>query len=285
MPNLRQKYQRIREGDAMSDLYVNVESLDFWENATNSGNNLIGKLYLTQKVDVVSELPGGWVECRALMDGDHRIGFVMTKFLRSPVSPNREKLIASVSREFLRFEHGLGKENVEPFSEYVGEMWEALGEHIEGTDDEYPWAGAAISFMVRGAGEAYAGFRFSESSSRCVHHAIVARQQEDPSAPFWGLRLDEGRPEIGDIVARSNPGTAPAVDFDFASTHELFRSHADIVVQIDFPNNRLLAIGGNIGNSVGITRYDLAPGGFVADTGHTFLILKNRTDGDGYRSA
>ncbi len=265
----------------MSDMYVNVESLNFWESPTNSDNILIGKLYLTQKVDVVSEIPGGWVECRAYVDGDQSTGFVMAKFLRRPVSPNREKLIASVSRAFLRFEHGLGKENVEPFSEYVGEMWEALGEHIEGTDDEYPWAGAAISFMVRGAGEAYEGFRFSARSSTFIRHAITARQQKDTTAPFWGFRLEEARPEIGDIVARGRPGTAPTVNFDSAATHDHFLSHADIVVQIDSKNNRLLAIGGNISNSVGIARYDLAPGNVVATTGNTFAILKNRTDGDG----
>jgi hypothetical protein len=87
------------------------------------------------------------------------------------------------------------------------------------------------------------------------------------------------RPQIGDIVVRDNPAFAPAVTFDVAARLDSYRSHSDIVVAIDSANQRLLAIGGNLGDSVGIAVYDLAPGDFLGETRHTFALLRNRTDG------
>ncbi len=264
----------------MGDMYVNVESLNFREGPTSSEDNLIGKLYLTQKVDVVSEEPDEWVKCRATLNGSQRTGFVMAKFLRPPVTENREKLIASVHKQFMRFERGLGKENVDPFSGFVGEMWRAIGNNnLDGTDRDVPWSAAAISFMVRKAGAAYENFKFAAAHSKYIHHAIKARQQNNKDAPFWGFRLHEVRPEIGDIVARDNPEFGPVVTYDVAASLDAYRSHTDIVVQIDSANNRLFAIGGNVSHSVGVTEYKLAPGDFLSDSGHTFALLKNRTDG------
>lgn len=267
----------------MVDMYVNVESLNFREAPTSSGDNLIGKLFLTQKVDVIADdIEPGWFKCRAKVngDGDQKTGFVKQEFLRQPVSENREKLIASVHKQFMRFKRGMGKENVEPFSGFVEEMWRSIGVHnLDGTDQDVPWSAAAISFMVRKAGDAYADFRFAAAHSKYIHQAIRARLDDDESAPFWGFRLHEVRPEIGDIVARDNPSFGPAVTYDVAANLSTYRSHTDIVVQIDTANNVLLAIGGNVSNSVSVTKYPLAPGDFVSDSGHTFAILKNRTDG------
>ncbi|MBY5539309.1 DUF2272 domain-containing protein [Rhizobium leguminosarum] len=264
----------------MADMYVNVESLNFRENPTSAVDNIIGKLFLTQKVNVVSEEADGWVKCKANLDGSQKTGFVLVKFLREPVSENREKLIASVNKQFMRFERGLGKEHAEPFSGFVGEMWRAIGNNnLDGTDRDVPWSAAAISFMVRKAGDAYQEFKFAAAHSKYIHHAIKARRAGDTSAPFWGFRLNEVRPEIGDIIARDNPEFGPVVNYDVAAALDSYRSHTDIIVQIDSANNRMLAIGGNVSNSVSATEYKLAPGDFASDFGHTFAILKNRTDG------
>jgi hypothetical protein len=195
------------------------------------------------------------------------------------VTPHREALIASVNREFMRFDHGLGKENVAPFSGFVGEMWRALDiNNLDGTDRDVPWSAAAISFMVRSAGAAYSKFQFAAAHSKYVHQAIRARINGDKTVPFWGFRLNEMRPQIGDIVARDNPDFAPVVTFDVAAQLDSYRSHSDVVVHIDSEHQRLLAIGGNVSDSVSISVYDLAPGDFLADTQHTFALLHNRTD-------
>jgi hypothetical protein len=264
----------------MTAMYVDVEALNFRSSPDSTIDNRIGSLFLTQRVEVLGEAEvEGWVRVEATVAGVPKEGFVAKRFLRAPTTPNREALIASVNREFMRFDRGLGKENVTPFAGFVGEMWRAIGiDNLDGTDTDVPWSAAAISFMVRNAGDAYRKFRFAAAHSKFIHHAIQARARNDRTAPFWGFRLNEMRPQIGDIVARDNPDFAPVVTFDVAAQLDSYRSHTDIVVRIDSANQRLLAIGGNVGNSVGIAVYDLAPGDFLSTRGHTFALLRNRTD-------
>lgn len=263
----------------MSIMYVTAESLNFRSSPAVQDNNVIGSVFLMQPVELLADAADGWVRCSASLGGEKTEGFVTRKFLRAPVTKNREALIASVHREYMRFSRGLGKENVKPYSGYVGEMWKAIGlPHLDGTDVDVPWSAAAVSFMVRNAGEAYAKFKFAAAHSKFIHHAIQGRIKEDKSLPFWGYRLNEVKPQIGDIVARDNPTYAPTVTYDVAAALDSYRSHTDIVVHVDSAKQRLLAIGGNVGNTVGIAVYDLAPGDFLAETKHTFAILRNRTD-------
>lgn len=265
----------------MATMYVTAEALNLRAQPTADQDNRIGSLFLTQRVETLdAATPAGWVKIRAVIDSQSVEGFVARKFLRGPLTTNREALIAAVHTEYMRFNRGLGKEHIAPFAGFVGEMWRAIGvDNLDGTDVETPWSAAAISFMVRKAGPAYAKFKFAAAHAKFAHHAIRARQSNDTTVPFWGFRLDEVRPQIGDIVVRDNPDFAPAVNFDVAASLDSYRSHSDIVVAIESDRQRLLAIGGNVSNSVGISTYALAPGDFLSDAGHTFAILRNRTDG------
>jgi hypothetical protein len=263
----------------MSEMYVNVLSLNFRSRPTVGDDTLLGSVFLGQKLTNVEESDTeGWVSCTAALESGEQDGFVSRRFLRAPLSPSREALVASVHREWMRFKRGLGKEHIRPFAGFVGEMWAAIGKDLDGTDRGVPWSAAAISFMVRNAGQAYSGFRFHEAHSKYIHHAIRARLNDDRSVPFWGFRLDEIRPQIGDIVCRDNPDFAPAVDFEVASQMDSYRSHCDIVMHIDSANQRLVSIGGNVSHSVHHDFYDLAPGDFLDDTRHTFAVLRNMTD-------
>jgi hypothetical protein len=263
----------------MEEVFVDCESLNVRSSPTASADNILGKIYLTQQVSLIGTEPDGWAKCRVLL-GDRRVtGYVAERYLRKRLSPNREALISSVRREYFRFDRGMGKEHIFPYSKYVGEMWKAIGlPKLDGTNRDLPWSAAAISFMVRRSGSAYRNFRFASAHSYFIHHAITARKNGDTTVPFWGVRLSEAKPEVGDIVARDNPEYGPTVDYDVAASLESYRSHTDIVVSIDSANNRLLAIGGNVSHSVSIATYDLAPGDYLASTKSTFALLKNITD-------
>lgn len=263
----------------MATMIVSAEALNLRSEPDSSKENVIASLFLTEAVDIIAEPLDGWAEISLTRGAKTIRGFAAKRFLRAPLGPNREALIASVSREYMRFDQGRGKEHVKPFAGFVGEMWTAIGESsLDGTDKDVPWSAAAISFMVRKAGPAYAKFKFAAAHSKFTHHAIKARMAKDKSAPFWGFRLHEERPQVGDIVVRDNPGFAPAVTFDVAASLDAYRSHSDIVVAIDSARQRLLAIGGNVSDSVGVAIYDLAPGDFLSDSKHTFALLRNRTD-------
>lgn len=265
----------------MSDKVVNVESLNFRSDPEASPETLRGQVFLGQRLtDVEDADVEGWVRCRAEIDGAEGTGFVKKEFLRNPLSKSREALVASVHHEWMRFRRGTGRENVAPFSGFVGEMWQKIGLNLDGTDRDQPWSAAAISFMVRNAGGKYRDFRFAASHSKYIHHAIKAREAEDTSVPFWGFRLHELKPEVGDIVCKDNPEYAPAVNFDVARQLDSYRSHCDIIMKIDSANQKILAIGGNVSDSVNIAVYDLAPGDLLAGTRHVFALLRNITDAD-----
>lgn len=263
----------------MAIKYVNIGALNFRSEPRVSERTKIGTVYLGQKLHDVTEADvKGWISCTAQISGKESKGFVSTNYVRVPLTKNREKLVATVHREWMRFARGAGQEHLDPYYKYVGEMWKAIKINLDGTDRDTPWSAAAISYMVRKAGPAYKKFKFSAAHSKFVNHAINARLEGNKDVPFWGYRLDEKGPEIGDIICRDNPDYAPEVDFEVAKNLDAYRSHTDIVMHVDSGRNKILAIGGNVGHSVRIAEYDLTHGDFAADTKRTFAILKNITD-------
>ena len=257
---------------------VDVEALNLRSSPDSSHDgNIVGSLFMGQQIGALSDPDAnGWVRCEARVDGVGQSGFVASKHLRAPLSPSREALVESVHREWLRFRRGTGVEHVDPFAGFVGEMWSSIDLPHDGRDVDIPWSAAAISFMVRNAGEAYAGFKFAAAHSRYVHHAIRAREAEDRSVPFWGVRLHEGKPQVGDIVCRGRAENT--VTFEVARSSEFFKSHCDIIMRIDSPGQKVIAIGGNVSHSVGVTTYDLAAGNLLAPTKRVYALLRNITD-------
>lgn len=268
----------------MPTMFVVAESLNVRSSPSSKNqDNIIGKLYLTQSVELVSQPSSGWIEIEAAntdpgADGTIR-GYVSMVYLRQPTTSNREALVASASQEYFRFARGKGKEHIKPYAQYVGEMWRAINIRLDGTDRDTPWSAAAISFFVRNAGGAYSRFGFAAAHSKFIYQAIKAREKKDANEPFWGFRLHEVRPQIGDIVARDNPQYLPQITYEIASKIESYRSHTDLIVHIDSAQRRAIAIGGNVSDSVGLAYYDLAPGDFLDETKHTFALLRNMTDG------
>lgn len=263
----------------MANLYVDTPALNFRSEPRVHPDTRVGTVYLCQKLQNASQADEpGWISCSADVDGQQTSGFVSQRYVRAPLTRNRENLVASVFTEWMRFARGAGKEHHAPYFRFVGEMWQSIGIDLDGKDRDTPWSAAAISFMVRNAGPAYRHFRFAAAHSKFVNHAINARFDNDERVPFWGYRLDEVQPQIGDIICRDNPNHAPEVDFDTAHHLDAYRSHTDIIMQIDSANNKIIAVGGNVSHSVKIAEYDLTHGDFAADTNHTYAILRNITD-------
>lgn len=268
--------------------YVDLEALNFRSASVVSPSTLIETLHLGQPVDELGPATTtGWVRIKAETGGVLKEGVVKAEIetqsptglflkasLRDPVSDAREALVAEAIKEWLRFEKGQGQEHHEPFFRFVGEMWQAININLNGRDRDTPWSAAAISFMVRNAGETfpkYRNFKFAPAHSQYMHDSIVKRQQNDTIAPYWGFRLFERKPQIGDIVGkwRETPR-----DFDDAAASDAFKSHSDIIVSIspDF----VLAIGGNVNQSVNITRYAKTPAGLLDGQNQVFMLMANQ---------
>lgn len=269
----------------MARMFVNVEALNL-RTAAGPATQATFKttLHLGQEVDVSGDPVNGWIPISVVGSAEPLDGFVKTSLapgpqtgateipsLREPTSSAREALVAAAIQQWERFKFGQGNEATEPFFRFVGEMWHAIGLSHDGHDVDIPWSSAAISFMVRQAATSfpkYLGFKFAASHSRYINDAI--KNSGKKTAPFWGLRLHERKPQLGDIVVRSRE---QPITFELAAATNTFRSHGDIVVSIR--PDELLAIGGNVSDSVSVTRYTKTPAGFVDSSKGVFALLVN----------
>ena len=210
----------------------------------------------------------GWKEIEVEIEGAVRRGVVAGRFLRESESEPKERLLAEAIEEWIRFERGDGREHHAPFFEHVGEMWRSLGMSLDGKDRDVPWSAAFISFVVRNAG--YHGFRFAAAHARYIHQSIVARLEQDAAPPFWGFRLSEHRPRLGDLVCQWRFDRRA---FDDAITSDAFKSHCDIVVEVR--DTFVRAIGGNVSQSVAMKTFSLDDDGLLKDANRVFAVLRN----------
>lgn len=228
-------------------------------------------------VDLGPATEDGWRTIRAGADE----GVVFGKYLREPSRPEVEALLRSTLDEWLRFDRGRADEKADPYYKYVREMWAAIGESYDGRSrypdgEDVPWSAAFISWVVRKAGPAYANFQFASSHSVFVNNAIKARVTNRLDKPFWGFRITERRPEIGDIIQR-NRGSGE-FSYSYAENHSQYKSHSDIVVEVTPDVVRVL--GGNVGDTVtfggDLQEYELDAEGFIRPNQRVIALLENR---------
>lgn len=248
---------------------VNTTGLNIRSEPVASKRTWLATLPVGQTVEVLDS-EDGWAKARTLFDGKELEGYVSAKHLRPRASDAVEALVVAAVDEWLRFKRGDGMEHTFPFYEFVGEMWQAIGHNLDGRDRDQPWSAASISWFVRKAGEPYDGFKFSAAHSRYINDAIVKRKAEK-NAPFWGFRLDEEKPEIGDIVCQWR---VREVDFDHAAEHSQFSSHTDVVVAKN--SEFVTVIGGNVRQSVRTKKYRLEGNGKLVAEKRLFALMKNR---------
>ncbi len=228
-------------------------------------------------VDLGAAGEDGW---RKVKVGDEE-GVVFGKYLREPGRPEVEALLRATLDEWLRFDKGLASESADPHYKYVREMWAAIGEPYDGRSRDaegrqVPWSAAFISWVVRRAGPAYAGFQFAASHSVFVNNAIKARLTKRLDKPFWGYRITEMKPELGDIIQRNRD--KGRFTYSYAENHSQYISHSDIVVEVTPDVVRV--VGGNVNDTVtlkgDVQEYELDANGFIRPDLGVIALLKNR---------
>jgi hypothetical protein len=268
----------LREETAMQKK-VGVEAINVRSGTTTQANNILATLDLGHLVDDLEDGPPGWAHVRTEVDGNEIEGFSVSELQKTaawnpPPQPTfrplesgaREALADAAIAQWIRFDHGTGQENKEPFSSFIGAMWKHFGQSFTGKDQDMPWSAVAISLMVRNAAakgfEAYGNFPESTGHARYIWSSIRAMASGDRAATFWGVRRDNQKPLVGDIIAnwRSDPHSYD--QFLAAPQNPEWPSHTDIVVAVG--PKLCLAIGGNVRNTVYATRYQLDNSGFLS---------------------
>jgi len=261
--------------DAAGGLLVTTEGLRLRE--TPNGTIIRDLTIAERAIDLGAAAEPEWRK----IDVAGVTGVAAVKYLRAPGRAEVEHLIRVAVDEWVRFEKGVGSEKSDPYCGYVREMWAALGEPYDGRSkdangQDVPWSAAFISWVVRRAGPAYANFQFATSHSVFVNNAIKARVTNRLDKPFWGYRITERKPELGDIIQRNRSGGA--FSYSYAENHTQYNSHSDIVIEVTPDVVRVT--GGNVGNTAAFAtanqEYDLDDAGFLRPGQNVIALLKNR---------
>ncbi len=233
-------------------------------------DNILGNLDFGFRVEVLSQpTSNGYVSVRTVSDGEAQEGYLHSRYLRDLEAEEVERAISEAVDEWHRFGKGAGQEHHEPYSSYVNEMWTARGfPNLTGRDRDQFWSAAFISFVFENAN--YSRMKFDIRHSTYIHEAIQNRITL-ADRDFWGYRLDEARPQVGDLVCqwRVNDTT-----YDEAENNSRFPSHTDVIVAVR--DSSVVTIGGNVSQSVETKTFRLSQSGHLIDERRVFALMKNR---------
>jgi hypothetical protein len=148
------------------------------------------------------------------------------------------------------------KEGEDPWYRDVGLYWsEGVHDDTLNGRDDVPWSAAFISWVMRTAG-AGPRFRYNAQHSAYIARAIRDLRQGQAQAGYWCYRLNEQRPEPGDIVCWARQH---GIDYDHQNGGD-YKGHCDIVIGV---GSEIEIIGGNVGNSVTRRPLALTPNGTI----------------------
>lgn len=141
-----------------------------------------------------------------------------------------------------------------------------------------PWSAVFISWLMRSVGVAEAAFPATD------RHADYLRAVHRGSAQFEALAVDTIAVERGDLICgpRNVSGEAGWIRLQAmrepADVEGLRAAHCDLVVAVDSGAREARLIGGNVEDSVALTRVSLTPDGRAIRTIERpfFLLLRSR---------
>jgi hypothetical protein len=165
------------------------------------------------------------------------------------------------------------QEDSDDGSERVALYWrEGAGElGITGKDRNQYWSAAFISYVMFKAG-AGALFRRSDHHQEYIYAAMMAAKEKRNDYGYWGARLEDHPPELGDLICAWRE---EKITFEDAQKPGSYASHCDLVV--DKTETTVTVIGGNVSQSVTKRTFRLENGKVTPDTyPRTFAILENR---------
>lgn len=165
-----------------------------------------------------------------------------------------DKALEIAEQEWVRFDrqtidlngkmtHKGGQEADDPYYQRVGEYWkEGVQFDLDGKDTHEPWSAAFISWVMKEAGMGDR-FSYSEWHATYIRNSILARRAQDPHFAYWGYRLSERAPQVGDLVGYARGG---GTTYDYQPM--VYPSHTDLVVAVR--PGEIDVIGGNVADSV-----------------------------------
>jgi hypothetical protein len=154
----------------------------------------------------------------------------------------------------------------DPYWERVGDYWKAVGfPNLTGKDTDVPWSAAFMSWVMKEAGMGDR-FSYSEWHATYIRNSIIARKQGDKQFAFWGYRLHERAPQVGDLVGYARQG---GVSYDYQPL--TYASHTDLVVAVR--PHEIDVIGGNVKDSVSLKTVATDDKGQICDKNYRWFVV------------
>jgi hypothetical protein len=192
------------------------------------------------------------------------------------------RIVENALTEWRFFEKGTRREGDDPHFRRIGEYWQTVGETFDGrtlipsgTPGKLinpAWSSAFISHVMKlsGAGDR---FEYAQAHAIYVQDFVSGR----PNGLYEAMRPENYAPQPGDIV---HAGREDAIRMDFDAARAAFKankrypSHSDIVVEVKLSEGVLIAIGGNVSQSVKHKRLKLNADGTLSTTRPWIAVLK-----------
>lgn len=154
------------------------------------------------------------------------------------------------------------------YKDRVGEYWKkGTNKNIDGCDRSVPWSSAFISFVMKKSG-AKDDFIYTSGHSKYIRPFIS--NAKAGRGKFRAYPLHKEKPQLGDLVCYTRES---GVDYD---TTRSYKSHCDIVTDVNKLNNTIEVIGGNVSDGVTKRILSINDRGYLDDKSNDwFTIIKN----------
>lgn len=157
-------------------------------------------------------------------------------------------------------------------SEILLNYWKSVGLSFtekqmqsESFQSSYPWSSAFISYLFHKAG---ANEKFPYSSAHSGYFQYAKKNRDNKTASLRGFRITEYAPQVGDLVVYTRQ-TGKGYD-----STGYFPSHGELVIEKGA--GYILAVGGNVSNTVKATRYTIdAKGMLTTKEKPFFMVIQN----------
>ena len=169
-----------------------------------------------------------------------------------------QRIVENALTEWRFFEKGSRREGDDPQFRRIGEYWQTVGESFDGrtlipsgTPGKLinpAWSSAFISHVVKlsGGGDR---FKYAQAHAIYVQDFVSGR----PGGLYEAMRPETYAPQLGDIV---HAGREEAIRMDFDAARAAFKankrypSHSDFVIEVKPDEGIVVAMGGNVSQSV-----------------------------------
>lgn len=200
---------------------------------------------------------------------------IMTTIILSGIGVFLYFYLNSFKKRIVRIAiHELGKWNSltelsQNASQLLIKYWQSVGLNFSASQmqnssvqSNYPWSSAFISWLFYKAG---AKDKFPYASAHSGYFLKAKQWRNNPNAPLRGFRITEYSPKVGDLIVYSRQSGKGYDSTGF------FPSHGELVIETG--KGYVKAVGGNVGNSVKLSKYTTDNKGFLTQTEQSFFMV------------